>query len=71
MEVTEATTCETVTVLVRVAVEVRVVVEEDCARAKSGRRKRRRAEMIGNCIVEDFVVDEVLYRIDVEVFGRV
>lgn len=41
VEVTEATTCETVIVLVRVCVEVRVVVAEEVesAMASSGRRR--------------------------------
>jgi len=56
VEVTEATTCETVIVFVRVAVEVRVVVElpvEDCAAAKRGRR--RREVTVGRRIVLEYV----------------
>lgn len=49
VEVTYATTCETVSVFVKVAVDVRVVVEDVSAIAKRG--KRRREEMVGRCIV--------------------
>jgi len=38
-----------VIVLVNVAVEVRVVVEEDCATARRGRSKRE--EIVDKCIV--------------------
>jgi len=48
--VTDATTWETVTVLVIVAVEVRVVVEDvSCAMARRGRR--RRDVIVDRCIV--------------------
>jgi hypothetical protein len=53
VEVTDATTCETVIVRVIVAVEVRVVVEEldDCATATRGRKSS--AESVGSCIVDE------------------
>ena len=52
VEVTDATTWETVIVRVIVAVEVMVVVEEpeDCATARRGRR--RSVEMVGSCIFD-------------------
>jgi hypothetical protein len=52
VEVTYATTWETVIVLVLVAVEVSVVVKADegyCAAARRGRR--RMEEIVGKCIV--------------------
>lgn len=52
VEVTDATTWETVIVRVMVAVEVIVVVEEpeDCATARRG--KRSSVEIVGSCIFD-------------------
>jgi hypothetical protein len=49
VEVTDATTWETVMVMVMVAVEVIVVVGSDCAMARKGRREA--ARRVGRCIV--------------------
>jgi len=49
VDVTDATTWETVIVFVNVAVDVRVVVEDVSAIARRG--KRRREEMVGKYIV--------------------
>lgn len=51
MEVTDATTWETVMVLVMVEVDVRVVVAPLVATARRGRR--RAAVIVENCIVGD------------------
>lgn len=53
VEVTDATTWDTVMVFVTWAVDVRVVVEpDDCATARTGRR--RRVEIVGSFISLDF-----------------
>jgi hypothetical protein len=60
VEVTEATTCEMVIVLVRVAVEVRVVVdvnEEVCAAARRGRRRTEVSFV--RCIVWNMLAAQV------------
>jgi len=54
VEVTDATTWETVIVFVMVAVDVRVVVDEVSAIARRGRR--RREVMVGICIVIFLIV---------------
>lgn len=51
---TDATTWETVTVFVNVAVDVRVVVDEVSAIARRG--SRRREVMVGICIVVFVIV---------------
>lgn len=56
VEVTAATTCETVIVLVMVAVLVTVVVEvveEESARARRGRRVERR-RVVSRIVIQDF-----------------
>ena len=55
VEVTDATTWETVMVLVNVAVDVRVVVRAS-ATASAGRRRRSSEKMVGKCILECIVI---------------
>jgi hypothetical protein len=53
VEVTEATTCETVIVLVRVCVEVRVVVAEEVESAMASRGRRRVVANLEKRIVKE------------------
>jgi hypothetical protein len=62
--VTDATTSETVMVLVRVCVEVRVVVNDAVESAMASRGRRRAVVMVEKRILYDCVSDEGMFKIE-------